>query len=201
MYETNRTSWLSGVVAGVALGLIFGARVGDVVIAAAAILLFIAIARPPLRFALGASLAAVLIIGSVILVNYHFTGYALGHYVQRVKEEGFQVTNIPVKLYGYFIDSWSYDRQHPLPYPSVIRTVPLFALFPAGLFLLFRHERRLALLFTVLTAGWLCIYGAYSFVSGASLIYGSIHYVKVLFPLFVGCGSYAIARWTHQTDS
>jgi len=194
IYEMNRTSWLSGVVTGVVLGMIFGARVGDIVIAAAAILLFAAVTRPPLPFALGASLAGALIIGSVILVNYHFTGYALGSYVQRVRQEGFHVTSIPVKLYGYFIDSWSYDRQHIAP--TVIRAVPLFALFPVGLWLLFRHERRIALLFAVLTASWLCIYGAYSFVSGASLLFGSIHYVKVLFPIFIGCGSYAITRWT-----
>lgn len=199
MYEAKQPSWMSSVATGVALGLIFGARVGDVIMAAAAVLLFIIVTRPSLRFILGISLIAALIISSIILLNYHYTGYPLGNYVQRVMHEGFNVTSIPIKLYGYFIDSWSFDRQYTAP--PVIRAVPLFTLFPAGLFLLFRYERRLALLFIVVTASWLGIYGAYSFVSGASLIYGSIHYVKVLFPIFIGCGSYAIARWTHQTES
>ena len=164
--------------------------------AAVAILLYFAVTRAPLRLVLGAGISAAVVIAAVIVVNYHFTGHALGSYVQRVQQSGFDITHVPVKLYGYFFDSWSYDRQHAAP--TVMRVVPLLALFPAGLFLLFRYERWLALMFAALTISWLFIYGAYSFVSGASLIYGSIHYVKVLFPLFIGCGSYAIARWTHQ---
>jgi hypothetical protein len=198
LYIVRQTSWWAGLVSGVMIGLVFGARVGDVLITAAAMLVYLAVVRPPRRFLFAMAVSTALLVAAVSLANHHFTGHPLGSYVQRVKQEGFEIGRIPVKLYGYFIDPWTYDRQHATP--PVVKVVPAFALFVPGLLLLFRRHRDLALILAAITTSWMCIYAAYSFVKGSSLVLGSIHYVKVLFPIFIGCGTYALYCWVRGNE-
>jgi hypothetical protein len=192
LYKLYSLRW--GLVSGVTLALIFGARPQDAV-AAALILALCLLNRQHNEFPrwiLAASLSIAVIIPAILWTNYHFSHLLLGPYFARGMAQGFHPANIPRNLYGYFLDAWKYDHDH-LSRP-VFQVCPLLLLAPIGLAYLItnRETRRIAFGYIASATGWFIVYSAFYSVKGDTLLYGSIHYVKALFPIFLGCGIYAL---------
>lgn len=192
----EKYTWRWGLASGIVLGLIFGARTQDTVAAA---LVFSLALFPPVwrtsrdfwRWSIAVMLPIGLIVTIVLWTNYHFTHHILGTYFQTNMSQGFDPSAAPRKLYGYFLDSWRFDHELQRP---VFQVVPLVLLAPIGLACLAasRGTRRVAMVFSASMAGWFSVYSSFYAVGAATLRYGSIHYVTMLFPAFLGCGAYAL---------
>jgi hypothetical protein len=188
-----------GAAAGLAIALTFSARIGDILLLAPLMLLycFDLIAQPKAlaRFAASAFVPMGAIMGLTLFVNYKFSHTLLGPYVQRVRSDGFNLAAIPLNLYGYVLDSWTFhgyiDTER-----TVWRVVPLLALVPIGLWMLLakRATRRIGMMLALTMAAWVCEYAATIYVNGASLQYGLIHYCKALFPSLLASAFYAVQK-------
>jgi F5/8 type C domain len=199
IFTSGRYTTKRGVLAGLAGGLTFGARVGDaiLVILISTYLFFDRSAprRARSRFAISALTVGALISAVVIFVNLKFSGYVLGNYFNSQVSQGFTLLEIPTKLYGYFINPFLYHRAaHPLARPILARAIFLL-LAPLGLALMVRRSERhkgVGLVFLLGLAGWALLYVPFPAVTGLTLVYGSQHYVKPILPAIVGAGFYAV---------
>jgi len=200
IFSAGRYTPLSGVLTGAATALMFGARLVDV-IPAAAVGLYIFFdsraSRPSRnRFAISAITTASLLAAVIIFINLKYSGHLFGNYFVSNMQQGFSFLGIPTKLYGYLIDPFVFHAEsHPLSHPVVNRTVFLL-LAPLGLLLLMRREERksgLGPIFLLALAGWAVVYVPFRAITGLTLKYGSQHYTKPILPLIVGAGFYAIA--------
>lgn len=187
------------VAAGIAIGLTFSARIGDILVIAPVILLIgWSLAGKPRELAkvvLWASLPAAIICGVTILVDYRLSHTLLGPYMQRVQSQGFSVRALPRNLYGYVIDSWTLDRYVDVD-KTIWRVVPLLPLAPIGIGLLLLRSGKRALGLALLTPilAWIAAYGAFYAVNGQTLRYGSAHYCKILFPSLIASAFYVVDR-------
>jgi hypothetical protein len=178
-----------GIVAGLWVGLIYGARMGDVVLGGALAAVAVAFAgrKNGVAFASSIALSAGAIIATVLLMSHLLTGLWFGHYFEAVRSQGFSLLSIPWRLYGYFIDAFSFHREtNPFSEP-VWMVLPGLILAPAGFMVLWYRQRRLAIAVAVLCITWLITYGPFVAVTALSLKYGSVHYVKALFPALILC--------------
>lgn len=186
---SGRISARWGIVAGLWVGLIYGARIGDVVLSGALAAVAIAFAwrKNGVAFASSIALSAGAMIGTVMLVTHRLTGSWFGHYFQAVRSQGFSLLSMPWRLYGYFIDAFSFHREtNPFSEPVWV-VLPGLLLVPVGLSVLWRRQRRLGIAVAALCITWLITYGPFVAVTALSLKYGSVHYVKALFPVLILC--------------
>lgn len=191
-------SW--GLAAGAAVGILFAARVVDVaiggcLIGAAALESWWRQRRPPSAFLSGAALTCAVLVGLALTVNERLSGSWMGSYFHVALRQGSSpFFSLPFKLYGYVVDPFLFQGE-ALPYArSVVATLPICVLAPGGLVLLWRSQRRVAICFLAVVAGWLPIYAPFVAVSGLTLRFGSAHYAKVLFPVLAGAAFFAIAE-------
>jgi hypothetical protein len=189
-----------GAAAGLAIALTFSARVGDILLLAPLMLLycFDLVGQPKAlaRFAASAFVPMGPIVGLTLFVNYRLSHTLLGPYVQRILyTDGFNFAAIPLNLYGYVLDSWTFHSNLHTEM-TVWRVVPLLALVPIGLGMLLakRATRRIGMMLALTIVAWGCEYAAYNYVNGASLLYGSIHYCKALFPGLLASAFYAVQK-------
>jgi hypothetical protein len=196
-----------GAAAGLAIGLTFSARIGDILILAPLMLLccfdLLGKTAALARFAASAFVPMSAIVGLTIFVNYKLSHTLLGPYVQRIRyTDGFNIAKIPLNLYGYFLDSWTYHGNLHTEL-TVWRVVPLLLLVPIGLGMLLakRATRRVGLMLALTMAAWGCEYAAYNCVNGTSLDYGSLHYCKALFPVLLASAFYAVQKISLVSDA
>jgi hypothetical protein len=190
-----------GALAGAADGVMFAARVGDAglglaVIAVAAAFEWRKQRRIPWRFAAAAALACTLIISAVLAANVHYSGRLLGSYYKSALDQGVShPLAILFKLYGYFLNPLTFEREWLDIATPVWRVLPLLLLAPGGLMLLWRKRRDACVAGIALLAAWLAIYGPFPAVSGLTLRFGSEHYAKVLFPILTVAGAFALGEF------
>jgi hypothetical protein len=201
IFSSGRYTLGTGVLAGFAAALMFGARLVDIIPAAAVGLYIFFDNKASLpsrtRFAIsaitvGASLAAV-----IIFINLKYSGHVFGNYFVSNMQQGFSLLGIPTKLYGYLIDPLVFHAEsHPLSRPIVSRALFLL-LAPLGLLLLMRdaEPRKIGIgpTFLLGLTGWAVVYVPFRAITALTLKYGSQHYTKPILPLIIGAGFYAIA--------
>ena len=183
------------------MGVMFASRMVDVaaggcLVAAAAAESWWREKRLPTAFPSGAALTCAVLMGMVFIVNERLSGSWLGTYFHSALGQGSSpLFSLPFKLYGYLIDPLLFQGE-TLPYAhSVVAALPICVLAPGGLVLLWRTQRRMAILFLAIVAGWLPIYAPFVAVSGLTLRFGSAHYAKMLFPVLAGAAFFAIAEF------
>lgn len=202
---SGRASAKWGMVSGLCVGLIYGARIGDVVLAGALAGVAVAFSwrKNGLAFLSSIVVSAGIVIAVVLWVTHQLTGLWFGYYFESVRTQGFAVLSIPWRLYGYFVDAFAFHGEtHPLSEPVWV-VFPGLLLVPAGLIVLWRRKRRLAISVAVLCTTWLIAYGPFVAVTALSLKYGSVHYIKALFPVltlcvFIGVEEFARSRYVMQ---
>jgi F5/8 type C domain len=201
IFTAGRYTVGSGVLAGLAAASMFGARLGDAVLAAA-VGLYIFVDRRASRqtrnrFAISAITAGALVATAVILVNLKYSGLLFGNYFASNTQQGFTILGIPTKIYGYLIDPFVFHSEsNPYAHPIVSRSLFLL-LAPLGFLLLMRGaEPRKTVIgptFLLALTGWALVYVPFVAVTGHTLRYGSQHYIKPILPLIIGAGFYAVA--------
>ncbi len=190
-----------GVAAGAAVGILFAARLVDVAIggclvAAAAGEKWWRTRRPPMGFLGGAALSCASLMAVVLTVNERLSGSWLGTYFYAALGQGSSpLFSLPFKLYGYFVDPLLFQGEKLSYARSLVATLPICVLAPGGLVFLWRSQRRVAILFLAVVAGWAPIYAPFVAVSGLTVRFGSAHYAKVLFPVLAGAAFFAIAEF------
>jgi hypothetical protein len=215
IFTSGRYTVRSGLLAGMAGGFMFGARIADALPAAAVGLYLFFDGRTSWqirrRFFVSGILSASLIAAVVIAVDLKFTGNILGNYFTNIMSQGRTLLGIPVKMYGYLFDPFTFHREtNPLAIPIVGQTLFLL-LAPLGIFLLLRAPyRKLAVgpVFILALVGWAVIYTPFVAVTGLTLKYLSQHYFKAILPTVIGAGFFVIAeiaelgtREEHQSRS
>ncbi len=190
-----------GIAAGAAVGAMFAARLVDVAIGGCLLAAACGEAwwrdrRLPSRFLGGWALACAPAMAAVMTVNMRLSGTWLGSYFYAALGQGSSpLFSLPFKLYGYFIDPLLFQGEKLSYAHSVAVALPVFVLAPGGMALLWRSQRRVAILFLAVVAGWAPIYAPFVAVSGLTVRFGSAHYAKVLFPVLAGAAFFAIAEF------
>lgn len=182
---------LSFVYSGLAVGLSFATRIGDVIPTSVALSFFIFEFMKKYRKInyniLLTIVIALALISTTIFINYTFSGLLLGNYMNSVLIQGFNMQAIIYKVYGYLFDSFTFGGEvHYLSMP-LFKYCFLFILSPLGLYylLLDKSNRKMAILILLSFLSWFITYVPHAAISGLTLKYGTLHYLKMLFPLLV----------------
>ena len=195
-------SWLWGTVAGLLAGLMFASRIADVIIGVAIIAVSVADLairerRIPWKFVGSTACSLGIMAVTFLVATHHFSGRYLGLYFEMNRSQGASsIWAIPFKLYGYFIDSWTF---HHSGAPALVRVVPAILLCPAGLILMWRTNQRACLLMLALATAWTVTYTPFVAVTAFTLTFGSYHYAKVLFPLIMGSACFVCGAWQSRS--
>lgn len=192
---TPRTAALAGVAAGV----MFASRIGDLAFGLAVIAAFLLESarqsrRFPWRLTLASAAGCAAACLPVLLVNYRFSHVLLGSYYAAVRAQGGNpLLTIPFTLYSYFIDPLPFSGETFDAPSAVLRMFPLVLLAPAGFVILYRANRRAFLLLAAGFAAWLLIYAPNLAVNGLSLRYEAVHYFKPFFVAIAVAAGLAVA--------
>jgi len=142
-------------------------------------------------------------IGMVLLVapvfylhNKYFGGPLKTPYTTHMRDDGYSDQDLQRYDLGEVSDSWFtllFGLRTPddLLYPPLLKTAPIFFLFPLAIWGLIRRKSLLlwSLFLGMVTA--FIFYGSFPAFNGFSVRYGCVHYIKMWFPfitlmIFVG---------------
>ncbi len=192
-FDTTPLTARTGAIAGLCVGMMFAARVGDVIpgIAVFAVLIF---TRRGNWFLAAAAGCAAAIAAIALAVNRAFSGLWLGNYYNALIHQTWCTSCIPGKLYGYLLNPYQAQGVTDPQSMPLVQILPLLLLAPLGLlFLLLDPKHRIkGIAFAAAFVAWTALYGPFWAVTGATLRNGSMHYAKMLFPALTACSFWAL---------
>lgn len=196
--------------AGLAVGIAFATRIGDIIPTLTALLLLLAdyiIKNKTNRrqYAIIAMTMGVVIAitSATIFVNYIFSGSLFGPYINNmITKVGFNIDATIYKLYGYLINSFTFERMGDYLSKPLLKYYFLFILTPLGLYEMIskKETRKKATYIILCTLSWLMIYTPHVALSGLTLSGGSLHYLKMFFPLFTLAAMKWLITLTEEKD-
>lgn len=207
IFVKKKYNLLFALLAGISLALAFAARIADIVPVGIAFTVYLIgmfkyNKDEFKRSSILSFLTMLIIVVVTTFINYKFSGSILGPYTSSILSQGFNVRAIPFKIYGYLINAYTFHGEANHIFPPLLRYNFLFIFIPFGLFYMLRNrkDRLFGWLITASFIGWSILYIPFVAITGFTLKYGSLHYIKMFFPLFVLISLYAISKMVYESS-